>query len=224
MSVQEEFFHTFNTLFQMNKQIILASDCAPRDIDNLEERLKSRFSMGLVADIQPPDLELRIAIFKRKAIEFGYDLDMEVLYYLAKNITTNVRQIEGALKKLKANSLITGKQCDYQTAKDVLSEYFAKAKSEESIVDRIFAYAEKRFGVNKEEIVGKKRNAEIIIARHCVAYLMRKTTNLSFKSIAKLLNKDHTTVMNSIDVIEKKIRSEFSFEKEMQSIINELKN
>ena len=224
MSVQEEFFHTFNTLFQMNKQIILASDCAPRDIDNLEERLKTRFVMGLVADIQPPDLELRIAIFKRKAIEFGYDLEMEVLYYLAKNITTNVRQIEGALKKLKANSLITGKQCDYQTAKEVLSEYFAKAKSEESIIDRIFAYAEKRFGVTKDEIIGKKRNAEIIIARHCVAYLMRKTTNLSFKSIAKLLNKDHTTVMNSIDVIEKKIRSEFTFEKEMQSVINELKS
>lgn len=224
MSVQEEFFHTFNTLFQMNKQIILASDCAPRDIDNLEERLKTRFVMGLVADIQPPDLELRIAIFKRKAIEFGYDLDMEVLYYLAKNITTNVRQIEGALKKLKANSLITGKKCDYSTAKDVLSEYFAKAKSEESIIDRIFTYAEKRFGVTKDEIVGKKRNAEIIIARHCVAYLMRKTTNLSFKAIAKLLNKDHTTVMNSIEVIEKKIRTELTFEKEMQSIINDLKN
>lgn len=224
MSVQEEFFHTFNTLFQMNKQIILASDCAPRDIDNLEERLKTRFVMGLVADIQPPDLELRIAIFKRKAIEFGYDLDMEVLYFLAKNITTNVRQIEGALKKLKANSLITGKKCDYSTAKDVLSEYFAKAKSEESIIDRIFTYAEKRFGVTKDEIVGKKRNAEIIIARHCVAYLMRKTTNLSFKAIAKLLNKDHTTVMNSIDVIEKKIRTELTFEKEMQSIINDLKN
>lgn len=224
MSVQEEFFHTFNTLFQMNKQIILASDCAPRDIDNLEERLKTRFVMGLVADIQPPDLELRIAIFKRKAIEFGYDLDMEVLYYLAKNITTNVRQIEGALKKLKANSLITGKKCDYSTAKDVLSEYFAKAKSEESIIDRIFTYAEKRFGVTKDEIVGKKRNAEIIIARHCVAYLMRKTTNLSFKAIAKMLNKDHTTVMNSIEVIEKKIRTELTFEKEMQSIINDLKN
>ena len=208
----------------MNKQIILASDCAPRDIDNLEERLKTRFVMGLVADIQPPDLELRIAIFKRKAIEFGYDLDMEVLYYLAKNITTNVRQIEGALKKLKANSLITGKKCDYTTAKDVLNEYFAKAKSEENVIDRIFEYAEKRFGVKKDDIIGKKRNAEIIIARHCVAYLMRKTTKLSFKGIAKILNKDHTTVMNSIDVIEKRIRNEISFEKEMQSIINDLRN
>ncbi len=224
MSVQEEFFHTFNTLFQMNKQIILASDCAPRDIDNLEERLKTRFVMGLVADIQPPDLELRIAIFKRKAIEFGYDLDMEVLYYLAKNITTNVRQIEGALKKLKANSLITGKKCDYATAKDVLSEYFAKAKSEENVIDRIFAYCEKRFGVKKEDVIGKKRNAEIIIARHCAAYLMRKTTNLSYKGIAKVLNKDHSTVMNSIDVIEKRIQNEISFEKEMQSVINELRN
>lgn len=224
MSVQEEFFHTFNTLFQMNKQIILASDCAPRDIDNLEERLKSRFVMGLVADIQPPDLELRIAIFKRKTIEFGFDLDMDVLYYLAKNITTNVRQIEGALKKLKANSLITGKRCDYMTAKEVLSEYFAKAKSEESIIDRIFAYAEKRYGVTRDEIKGKKRNAEIIAARHCVAYLIRKTTNLSLKSIAKMLNRDHTTIMNFIDSIEKKMQNEFSFEKEINSIVSELKS
>lgn len=225
LSVQEEFFHTFDTLFKMNKQIILASDCAPKDIDNLEDRLKSRFVMGLVADIQPPDLELRVAIFKRKAMDFGYDLELEILYYLAKNITTNIRQIEGALKKLKAHTLITGQVCDYYVAKEVLSEFFVNAKSEESIVDRIFAFAEKRYGITREEMKSSKRNADIIAARHYAIYLIRKTTNLSQNAIAKLFNKkDHTTVINSIAFIERKMKNEPAFEKEILSAIAELRS
>lgn len=225
LSVQEEFFHTFDTLFKMNKQIILASDCAPKDIDNLEDRLKSRFVMGLVADIQPPDLELRVAIFKRKAMDFGYDLELEILYYLAKNITTNIRQIEGALKKLKAHTLITGQVCDYYVAKEVLSEFFVNAKSEESIIDRIFAFAEKRYGITRDEMKSSKRNADIIAARHYAIYLIRKTTNLSQNSIAKLFNKkDHTTVINSIAFIERKMKNEPAFEKEILSAIAELRS
>lgn len=225
MSVQEEFFHTFDTLFKMNKQIILASDCAPKDIDNLEDRLKSRFVMGLVADIQPPDLELRVAIFKRKAMDFGYDLDLDILYYLAKNITTNIRQIEGALKKLKAHTLITGERCDYYVAKDVLSDFFVKENSKESIIDRVFTFAEKRYGVTREEMKSSRRNAEIISARHYAVYLIRKTTNLSQNSIAKLFNKkDHTTVINSISFIEKKMENEPNFEREIQSAIAELRS
>ena len=224
MSVQEEFFHTFDTLFKMNKQIILASDCAPKDIDNLEDRLKSRFVMGLVADIQPPDLELRVAIFKRKAMDFNYDIDMEILYYLAQNITTNIRQIEGALKKLKAHTLITGQNCGYRVAKEVLSEFFANAKTEESLIDRIFGYTEKRYGINAEELKSNKRNAEILAARHYAIYLIRKTTNLSQKSIAKTFNKkDHTTVINSISVIERKMQKDPLFEKEIKGIIAELR-
>lgn len=225
MSVQEEFFHTFDTLFKMNKQIILASDCAPKDIDNLEDRLKSRFVMGLVADIQPPDLELRVAIFKRKAMDFGYDLELDILYYLAQNITTNIRQIEGALKKLKAHTLITGERCDYYVAKEVLSDFFVKENSKESIIDRVFTFAEKRYGVTREEMKSARRNAEIISARHYAIYLIRKTTNLSQNSIAKLFNKkDHTTVINSISFIEKKMENEPNFEREIQSAIAELRS
>lgn len=224
MSVQEEFFHTFNALFNMNKQLILASDRAPKDIDNLEERLKSRFVMGLVADIQPPDLELRVAIFKRKALDFGCNFDIDILYYLAKNITTNIRQIEGALKKLKAHTLITGEACDYNVAKNVLSEFFANAKSEESVVERILTYAEKRYGVTREEMKSAKRNAEIIAARHYATYLIRKCTNLSQNSIAKLFNKkDHTTVINSIGFIERKMQKEPIFEREINGLIAEFK-
>lgn len=225
MSVQEEFFHTFDALFKMNKQIILASDCAPKDINNLEERLKSRFVMGLVADVQPPDLELRVAIFKRKAMDYHFELDMEVLYYLAQNISLNIRQIEGALKKLKAHMLITGQECNLTIAKEILSEFFVEKRTEESIIDRIFAYTEKRFGITPDELKSSKRNAEIIAARHFAIYLIRKTTNLSQTTIAKTFNKkDHTTVINSILVIDRKIQEDPVFKSEVQQIIAELRN
>ncbi|MBR6784175.1 MAG: chromosomal replication initiator protein DnaA [Clostridia bacterium] len=223
MSVQEEFFHTFDSLFKLNKQIILASDCAPKDINNLEDRLKSRFVMGLVADIQPPDFELRVAIFKRKARDFGYELDNDVLYFLAGVITTNIRQIEGALKKLKAHTFITGEACDVFVAKEVLNEFFAAENSKESIIDKVFDYAEKRYGVKREDIKSTRRTADIIAARHYAIYLIRKTTNLSQSAIAKLFNKkDHTTVINSISFIEKKMQNEPSFEREIKMVIAEL--
>lgn len=225
MAVQEEFFHTFDTLFKLNKQIIIASDCAPKDIGNLEDRLKSRFEMGLVADIQPPDMELRIAIFKRKAMDFGYNVPFEVLYYLAENITTNIRQIEGSLKKLKAHTLITGEQCNYAVARKVLTDFFEQAKSEESVIDRIFELADKRYGVTKEQLKSSKRNAEITVARHFCMYLIRHTTDLSQNSIAKLFNKkDHSTVINSIGFIERKMLNDPNFKRDIEHIIAELRS
>ncbi|MBP5155687.1 MAG: chromosomal replication initiator protein DnaA [Clostridia bacterium] len=225
IGIQEEFFHTFDSLYTANKQIIIASDRAPRDIDNLEDRLKSRFEMGLVADIQPPDRELRMAIFKRKAIDYNIDLNMEVLSYLADNITTNIRQIEGSLKKLKAHTLINGEECTLPVAKIVLTEYFTKLKSENSIIDRIFDAVKQRFGISREELKSTKRNAEIAIARHYAIYVIRKTTNLSQKAIAKLFNKkDHTTIINSITFIEKKMKNEPQFEREINQLIFELQN
>ncbi len=224
VSVQEEFFHTFDTLFKLNRQIILASDRAPKDI-NLEDRLKSRFVMGLIADVQPPDLELRIAIFKRKAMSYGIDLDLDVLMYLAQNITTNIRQIEGALKKLKAHTLISGQKCDYYVAKEVLSEFFIAAKSEETVINRIFEYTQKRYGVSIDDIKGIRRTAEIIAARHFAVYLVRNSTKLSQNAIARLFNrKDHTTVINSTSFIERKMKNEPTFEREIQSLLAELNN
>lgn len=225
MMIQEEFFHTFNTLYENNKQIILAADSPPKDISGLEDRLKTRFNMGLVADIQPPDLELRIAIFQRKAIDYGFKLEMDVLYYLAKSITKNIREIEGALKKLRAHMMISGEKINYFIAKDVLKDFFADNITQESITTRIFEYVQRRYGVGEEELKSSKRNAEIIAARHCAIYLIRETTNLSQKAIAKLFNKkDHTTVMNSLSVITKKMREEPAFEKEIQNIILELRS
>lgn len=223
MSVQEEFFHTFDTLFRMNKQIILASDVAPKDISNLEDRLKTRFEMGLVADIQPPDLELRVAIFKRKAMDFNYDLDMDVLYYLARSITTNIRQIEGALKKLKAHTLITGEECTLEVAKRTLNEFFVNAKSEETVIQKIFDYVQKRYGVKEEQLKSATRANDVAKARHCAVYLIKETTKLSQVSIAKMFNrKDHTTVINSIEYIKKKMNENPNFEKEINNIIADI--
>ncbi len=224
LGIQEEFFHTFDTLFKQNKQIILASDCHPREINNLEERLKSRFESGLVADIQPPDLELRVAIFKRKSVDMGIDIPNDVLLYLAENIKINIRQIEGSLKKLKANSFISGDPINLEMARNVLGDFLKSAESEDNIIDKIFTYVSKRYGVSKDSLKSQKRNADIAYPRHIAIYLTRELTSLSQKSIAKIFaRKDHTTVYNSILVIEKKIKTDVQFEREINQILNELR-
>ncbi len=224
LSIQEEFFHTFNTLYENNKQIILAADSHPKYMQGIEDRLKTRMSWGLVTDIQPPDLELRIAIFQRKANDYGFKIDIDVLTYLANNITKNIRDIEGALKKLRANMLITGKECDVQTAREVLKDFFEDNENKENISQKIFLYIKKRYGVTEDELKSSKRNADIIAARHCAVYLFRETTNFSQKAIAKIFNKkDHTTVMNSIMVIKKKMIDSPAFEEEMINTVKELR-
>lgn len=223
LATQEEFFHTFEALYQQNKQLIIASDVAPSQINNLEERLKTRFSWGMVADIQPPDLELRTAIFRRKSLDYGFDLDYSVLTYLAENITENIRQIEGAIKKLKAQCLITGDPCTVQMAERVLGEFLKTKRTEESVIDRIFSKTEKKFLVTKEELCGSKRAANIAFARHYAIYLTRKTTTLSQKEVAKLFHRDHTTIINSIKVIEEKIHTDAVFARDINMTIDELK-
>lgn len=223
LGIQEEFFHTFDTLYKLNKQIILASDCHPREINNLEDRLKTRFEMGLVADIQPPDLELRVAIFKRKTVDMGLEIPNDVLLYLAENIRINIRQIEGSLKKLKAHSLISGEQISLNMAQSVLGDFLKSAESSDNIIEKVFTYVSKRYGVSKDALKSQKRSADIAYPRHIAIYLTRQLTSLSQKSIAKIYSrKDHTTVYNSILVIEKKIKTDVQFEREINQIIEEL--
>lgn len=224
LGIQEEFFHTFDTLYKQNKQIILASDCQPRDINNLEDRLKTRFEMGLVADIQPPDLELRVAIFKRKTVDMGLEIPNDVLLYLAENIKINIRQIEGSLKKLKAHSFISGEPISLEMARNVLGDFLKSAESSDNVVEKIFTYASKRYGISKEALKSQKRSADIAYPRHIAIYLTRQLTSLSQKSIAKIYaRKDHTTVYNSILVIEKKIKTDVQFEREINQIMEELR-
>lgn len=223
LSVQEEFFHTFEALFRKDKQLIISSDVAPERIDNLEDRLRSRFSMGLVADIQPPDLELRTAIFRRKALDYGFDLDYQVLTYLAENITRNIRQIEGAIKKLRAHCLISGDECSVNTAQLVLSEFLRSKETEESLFEQILQTMCKKYFISKEDLLGNKRTSNIAFARHFAIYLVRKKTTYTQKQIAELFRKkDHTTIMNSINVIEQKIHTDSIFAREVSNIMDEL--
>lgn len=221
--MQEEFFHTFNALYSANKQIIISSDRHPREINNLDERIKSRFEAGLVADIQPPDLELRVAIFKRKTSDMGIDIPGEVLLYLAENIKLNIRQIEGAIKKLRASSFISGRQIDLDMAQEVLGDTLRNAENDENTIDKIFKFIAVRYGVSKEQLRSSKRTIEIMFPRHVAIYLTRQLTRMPLKTIARQFGrKDHTSVMNSISVIETKMNTEPGFKREMDQMICEI--
>lgn len=208
VSTQEEFFHTFNALFEEKKQIILTSDRPPREIKTLEERLKTRFEWGLIADIEPPDLELRIAIIKAKADQVNLEIPDDVLIFLAENLRSNIRQIEGAIKKLGALRFLQGKEITMEVAQVCLSEFLGGAEPVSVTVDRIFSAITDRFGVSREDMVGKKREKAIAEARHVSVYLIREITEMSFPNIGKLYDRDHTTILSSYQKIARRVATD----------------
>lgn len=221
-STQEEFFHTFNTLYEEHKQIILTSDRPPKDIQTLEERLKTRFEWGLIADIQPPDLELRIAIIKKKAEQISIELPDEVLTFLAENLRSNIRQIEGAIKKLSAKSFLSGQEITMEMARNCLSELLGGAEPVNITVDKVFSAVFNKYNISKEELLGAKRNKDIAYARHVAIYLIREITEMSFPSLGKLFNRDHTTVMNSCELIAGKVAKDPLFNMELTELSKEI--
>ncbi len=221
-STQEEFFHTFNALFEDRKQIILTSDRPPRDIGRLEERLKTRFEWGLIADIQPPDLELRIAIIKKKAEQVSIVLPDEVLMFLAENLRSNIRQIEGAIKKLRALSFLSGREVSMDLAKGCLSELLGGAEPTSVTVDKIFTAIYRKYNIKKEDIIGARRTKEIAAARHKAIYLVRTITEMSLPNIGKIFNRDHSTIMSSIESIEKRLRTDAILGVEIDDMIKEV--
>ncbi len=222
-SVQEEFFHTFNALYEEHKQIILASDKPPREIQTLQDRLQNRFEMGLMADIQPPDYELRAAIIKSKAESYKMDIPSDVVTLLAENLSRNIRQIEGSLKKIAATSALYGIPITYDMTKKAIADMMNLDVSPQIITDRIFKTVSKKLNVDENEIKSKSKRKEITSARHIVIFLIRKYTPYSLKQIGALFGRDHSTIMNSIDVVETKIKSEPLFEREIEEIENEIK-
>lgn len=223
ISTQEEFFHTFNALHEDGKQIILTSDKPPRDIQTLEDRLKTRFEWGLIADIQPPDPELRVAIIKKKADQIGIKISDEVLEFLAENLRSNIRQIEGAVRKLSAMSFVYGKVITMETARGCIDELLGGAEPVNVTVDKIFTAVYKKYGIKKEDIIGERRTKDIAQARHIAIYLIREITDMSFPGIGKILNRNHTTIISSIDTVEKKIISQQSFSMEIDELIKSIK-
>ena len=222
-ATQEEFFHTFNSLYEDGKQIILVSDRPPRDIETLEDRIKTRFEWGLIADIQPPDLELRIAIFKNKLSQAGISVSDEIITYLAENLRSHIRQIEGAVKKLVALKYLSGNEITLDLVKGRMSELLGGAEPINVTVDKIFGAVEKKYGVSKSELISKSRVKEIAQARHITIHLIRTMTEMSLPAIGKLFNRDHTTVLASLDSIDKKMASSSAFEAEINNLIKEIK-
>ena len=223
-STQEEFFHTFNTLFEDGKQIILTSDRPPKDMKTLEDRLRTRFEWGLIADIQPPDLELRIAIFKTKIAQAGITVSDEIITYLAENLRTHIRQIEGAVKKLVAIRFLSGAEITMDVAKSCMTELLGGAEPINVTIDKIFAAIEKKFDISRAELTGKSRVYEVAQARHIAIYLIRTVTEMSLPNIGKMFNRDHSTVSASIDAVEKKLASTPALEIEIRDLIKEIKD
>ena len=221
-STQEEFFNTFNALYEDHKQIILTSDRPPREIKTLEERLKTRFEWGLLADIQPPDLELRIAIIQKKAEQVGIELGEDVLTFLAENLRSNIRQIEGAIKKLGATSFLAGTPVTLEVAEGCINDLLDGETPVSVTVDKIFAAVCTKYGVKREDLTGPKRTKEIAFARHSAIFLIRSITDMSLPNIGKIFNRDHSTVLSSVSIIEKRLRTDPVFRRELEALRKEV--
>ena len=221
-ATQNEVFHTFQTLFEEGKQIILASDRPPKDINPLEERLRSRFEQGLLADINPPDLELRIAIIRKKTEGMGIDLPDGVLSFLAENLRSNIRQIEGAIKKLAAKALLDGRKISMEMARDCIADLLGDTEPLNVTIDKIFSAIFKKYTIPKEDILGIKRNKEIAQARHVATYLVREVTEISFPNVGKVINKDPSTVQASCRLIKNRTIKDPLFASEIDALIKEI--
>ncbi len=222
-STQEEFFHTFNALHEAGKQIIMTSDRPPREIKTLEDRLKTRFEWGLIADIQPPDLELRTAIIKKKADQVNVSIPDDVLAFLAENLRSNIRQIEGAIKKLAAKSFLTGRAITMELARSCISELLGGAEPVTVTVDKIFAAVCKKYNIKREDIVSNKRTKDIANARHITVYIIRSVTDMSLPNIGKIIARDHSTVMASLDTVERRMAADPVFSAEMREMVKEIR-
>jgi chromosomal replication initiator protein len=210
--IQEEFFHTFNTLYEAGSQIVMSSDRPPRDIATLEERLRSRFEWGLITDIQPPDLETRIAILRKKVKTDGINVpDPQVLSFVASRISTNIRELEGALTRVVAFSSLTGRALSVELAEDVLKDVFPQGEAAEVSIRRIQELVLERFQLSMDELCGDKRSQNIVYPRQVAMYLSRELTDSSLPKIGKEFGgRDHTTVIHATSKIARLIREDRS--------------
>jgi len=210
--IQEEFFHTFNTLHNANKQIVITSDLPPRELSGFEERMRSRFEWGLITDIQPPDLETRIAILRKKVKVDGIHVhDEQVLTFTASRVSTNIRELEGALTRVVAFSSLTGRPMTVELAQDVLRDVFPQGEAAEVSIKRIQDLVAERFELTLDELCGEKRSQNIVYPRQVAMYLSRELTDSSLPKIGKEFGgRDHTTVIHATSKISRLIREDRS--------------
>ncbi|MCS7059921.1 MAG: chromosomal replication initiator protein DnaA [Anaerolineae bacterium] len=220
-STQEEFFHTFNTLYSADKQIVLTSDRPPKMMVTLEDRLRSRFEWGLMADIAPPDLETRIAILQAKAAQRQANLPQDVIEFVARQIQSNVRELEGALTRLIASSEMTGRPITVQFARDTLVDLVGRRAhiSPSQVIETVAKY----YNISVQEIVSSSRSKELVQPRQVAMYLVRQETDASLPEIGALLGgRDHTTVIHGIERVKERLESEDQLRRDVMSLREQL--
>ena len=215
---QEEFFNTFNTLYNAGKQIVISSDRPPKEISALEERLRSRFEQGLIADIQPPDIETRIAILRNRAQIEKVDVDDQVIQFIAENVKSNIRQLEGSLNRVIAYSALKKRSPDITLAREALKEIMPETKRAELTPERIKETVSSYFGVTQESMLSQRRDREIVVPRQLTMYFMHSLLSLPYKRIAAQFGRDHTTVMNACDRIAAMIDEDPAFKKKVEDV------
>lgn len=220
---QEEFFHTFNTLHNSQKQIIVTSDCPPREIPTLEERLHSRFEWGLIADLEPPDLETKVAILKRKAEMDGIQLDDDIAIYIAGKVNSNVRELEGSLVRLVAISSLKGVPISKMLAKEAMKNILDAERPAGLTMDIIAKAVASHFNLTVEEMKSKNNSRAIALPRQVAMYLCKRLTQHSFPEIGREFGgKHHTTVMHSVGKIDSLVRENRNFHKVVDDLIDNL--
>jgi len=219
---QEEFFHTFNALHDAHKQIVISSDSIPKDIPTLQERLRSRFEWGLLADIQPPDLETKTAILRKKAESEGIALPDDVSLFIANKIKSSIRELEGCLVRIVAFSSLTGRKIDIEFAQEILKELLDKNEKVITISDIQQVVAE-HCSLKVSDLKSKNRNKSVVVPRQMAMYLARTLTNSSLPEIGKVFGgKDHTTVIHACNKVKNKMIQEKAFRKEVETITNKI--
>ncbi|SEQ07441.1 chromosomal replication initiator protein DnaA [Piscibacillus halophilus] len=222
---QEEFFHTFNTLHEENKQIVISSDRPPKEIPTLEDRLRSRFEWGLITDITPPDLETRIAILRKKAKADGLDIPNEVMLYIANQIDTNIRELEGALIRVVAYSSLVNEDIDAALAANALKDIIPNSKPKEITIKGIQEVIGEKYHVRIEDFAAKKRTKSIAFPRQIAMYLSRELTDFSLPKIGEEFGgRDHTTVIHAHEKISKMMSNDLQLQREIDELIETIKS
>ena len=221
-ALQEEFFNNFNAIYDENKQMIFTSDRPPHEMKSLEDRLRTRFMAGLIVDIQLPDYDLRCALLKQKATVNHLNITNDIINFLAENVTSSIRQLEGVIKKLGAIQLLEGGEISLERVKNSVNEFVPKKDSDQKKMDDIILAVSKKFNISRDDILSTKRNKEIAIPRHICVYIARQTTQLSQSQIGKFINRDRTTVISSETYVKETMETDSSFAFEVNSLIREI--
>lgn len=223
-ATQDEFFHTFNALYESQKQIIVTCDRQIREMKNLEDRIRTRLEWGLSADITPPDAELRMAIIRKKAEELNLTLSEDVVEFMAKKLKDNVRLIEGGIKKLAAMRFIMNKEITLELAKTEIAHLVPQDEPKSAKVEKIIGAVCDKYNISKETIVGKKRTSNIVLARHVCMYSLREAIDMTYTDIAKVFSCDHTSAMAAIKKIEGEKDKSNEFAEELLHLLKDIKD